>query len=96
MQTAPSRRVIVYLLLTRSQSKMALKDRRIQSMIDSPSTVSGEIAADMPRINSILNRLDPMALPSARLLSPFLEATTDVTSSGKEVPTAIIVRPIKL
>ena len=48
------------------------------------------------RINNILNILEPIALPSARPLSPFPVATIEVTSSGREVPTAMIVRPIKL
>ena len=38
---------------------------------------------------------DPIALPSAIPLSPFLVATMDVTSSGSDVPIAMIVSPIK-
>ena len=53
------------------------------------------MAADMPRINRILKRFDPTALPSARPLSPFLVATIEVTSSGREVPMAMMVNPIK-
>ena len=48
----------------------------------------------MPRINRILKRFDPTALPSARPLSPFLVATIEVTSSGREVPMAMMVNPI--
>jgi len=42
-----------------------------------------------------LKIFDPIALPSARPLSPFLVATMDVTSSGSDVPIAMIVSPIK-
>ena len=55
-------------------------------MIDSFSTCSGERMAENPRINKMLNRLEPIAFPSARPLSPFLVATMEVTSSGREVP----------
>ena len=37
----------------------------------SPRTCRGLITADIPRINRMLNRLEPMALPSASPLSPF-------------------------
>ena len=47
------------------------------------------------RINNILNMLEPIALPSASPLSPFLVATIEVTSSGRDVPIATIVRPMK-
>ena len=39
--------------------------------------------------------LEPIALPSASPLSPFLVATIEVTSSGRDVPIATIVRPMK-
>ena len=44
----------------------------IQSIIDSDNTFSGQIVADIPNMNSILKRLEPMALPSASPLSPFV------------------------
>ena len=50
---------------------------------------------DIPKINNILNMLEPIALPSASPLSPFLVATIEVTSSGRDVPIATIVRPMK-
>ena len=67
----------------------------IQSIIDSDNTFSGQIVADIPNMNSILKRLEPMALPSASPLSPFRVAVIEVTSSGSDVPIAIIVSPIK-
>ena len=53
----------------------------------------GAIVEATPKINKILNILDPIALPTAISFSPFLAATIEVTSSGNEVPTATIVRP---
>lgn len=44
----------------------------------------------------MLNKLEPTTLPRARPLSPFREAVTDVTSSGREVPIATIVKPINV
>ncbi len=67
----------------------------IQSIIDSVSTLRGCIVADIPSMNNMLKILEPIALPNARPLSPFLVATIDVTSSGKDVPIATIVRPMK-
>ena len=92
---APSRRVIFFLLLAKRYRITALTVSNRQSITDSSRTCSGEMTDDIPRMNRILNRLEPMAFPSARLLSPLRVATMEVTSSGREVPTAMIVRPIK-
>ena len=40
--------------------------------------------------------LEPTTLPMARSFSPFLDATMDVTSSGRDVPNATTVRPISV
>ena len=61
-----------------------------------PSTFTALITEPMPTINKILNILDPTTFPIAMLSSPFLIAVTDVTSSGSDVPTATIVRPISV
>ena len=45
-------------------------------------------------ICKILKILEPITLPTAMSLSPFLAAMTEVTSSGREVPTATMVRPM--
>ena len=84
-----------FLLRAKMYSRMALSRSKMQSITDSDRTESGVIAAEIPRINRILKIFDPIALPSARPLSPFPVATIEVTSSGREVPTAMIVRPIK-
>ena len=84
-----------FLLRAKMYSRMALSRSKMQSITDSDRTESGVIAAEIPRINRILKIFDPIALPSARPLSPFPVATIEVTSSGREEPTAMIVRPIK-
>ena len=94
-QTAPSHLDIVFFVFANTNKITVLINRMIQSVRDSPNTLSGEIAADIPRIKRILKIFDPIALPSARPLSPFLVATMDVTSSGSDVPIAMIVSPIK-
>lgn len=43
---------------------------------------------------SMLNMLPPTILPTAISLSPWIVATTDVATSGKDVPAATIVSPI--
>ena len=44
----------------------------------------------------MLKILEPTTFPTAIPVSPFCEATTEVTNSGKEVPTATMVSPIKV
>ena len=51
------------------------------------------ISPTIPRIKDILMILDPTTFPIAISFSPFFAATTDVTSSGRLVPTATIVSP---
>lgn len=84
-----------FLVNAKINRTIALTRRIIQSINDSESTVSGAIAADIPSMNSMLNTLEPMALPRANPLSPLRVATMEVTSSGREVPIATMVRPIK-
>jgi hypothetical protein len=60
------------------------------------SIVAGSKIEQKPKIKITLNIHDPIALPTAISFSPFLAATIDVTSSGKDVPTATIVKPITI
>ena len=53
--------------------------------------VRGEIVEAKPIINKILKIFDPITFPMAISVSSFFVATTEVTSSGREVPTATIV-----
>ena len=64
-------------------------------MIDSFSTCSGERMAENPRINKMLMRLEPIAFSECETAISFFAATMEVTSSGREVPIATIVSPIK-
>ena len=54
-----------------------------------------DISPTEPNIRDILIILEPTTLPRAKSFSPFLYATTDVTNSGKLVPTAKIVSPTR-
>lgn len=54
----------------------------------------GLITADTPRIQNILKIFDPTIFPMAISFCPLRAATIEVTSSGSDVPTATIVRPI--
>ena len=58
--------------------------------------VNGFTVAEIPNTNRILKILEPITLPSAISFSPFLAATTLVTNSGSDVPTATIVKPTRL
>jgi len=50
---------------------------------------------EKPRINNKLYIFEPMILPIMILDFPLLAAVIDVATSGKDVPRAIIVNPIK-
>lgn len=95
MQIIPSSFDICCFVFAKMNKRILLINKIPQSIIDSFSTCSGERMAENPRINKMLNRLEPIAFPSARPLSPFLVATMEVTSSGREVPIATMVSPIK-
>ena len=58
--------------------------------------VIGEMVADRPRIIKILNKLDPSTFPTAMSFYFFKAAAILVTSSGKEVPIAMMVNPTRL
>ena len=67
----------------------------IASIITCEPVVSGLTVPAIPNTNRILNMLEPITFPKANSFWPFLAATTLVTNSGKEVPTATIVNPTK-
>ena len=67
--------------------------RNIKSIDKLAAIVIGLITDDKPNINNMLKVLDPNIFPRAMSFSPFLAATKEVTSSGREVPIATIVRP---
>lgn len=71
MQTIPSSFDICCFVFAKMNKRILLINKIPQSIIDSFSTCSGERMAENPRINKMLNRLEPIAFPSARPLSPF-------------------------
>ncbi len=54
----------------------------------------GETKPAKPKTASRLNRLLPTILPTAMSRSPLIAAISEVASSGREVPTATMVKPI--
>ena len=65
-------------------------------MIKLGSKGTGVISALEPTTNRILKIFEPMMFPIAISALPFLAAVTEVTSSGKDVPKATMVKPINL
>jgi hypothetical protein len=57
-------------------------------------TWPGDIKPANGKTAKILNIFDPIIAPTAISLSPFMILTIEVTTSGKLVPIATIVRPI--
>ncbi len=53
----------------------------------------GSIRALTPSTRRMLNKLDPMAFPTARSEFFFKAARIEVTNSGREVAAATMVRP---
>ena len=68
--------------------------RRYRSILKTGSKAIGRTRELTPRMKKILKMFDPIMLPTAMSLFFFTAATTDVASSGKEVPAATIVNPI--
>ena len=66
----------------------------IISTINAEAKGTETITEDRPTTNRMLKMLLPTILPMAISAFPFLAAITEVTSSGKEVPKATMVRPI--
>ena len=59
-------------------------------------SLGAEKIADTPIIPKMLNIFEPITLPTAISECPFLTAIIDAAISGKDVPIAIIVRPISV
>src|SRR5690606_34926388 len=55
---------------------------------------TGETIPDIPSTHKILKMLLPTTLPTAISRCPLILATTEVTTSGSEVPAATMVNPI--
>ena len=61
---------------------------------DGSKVCIGAIVEAIPTTSSVLKRFDPMMLPNARSFSPLRAAAIELASSGRDVPTATMVRPI--
>lgn len=60
------------------------------------SVLIGLMVTEAPSTKSRLKILEPITFPTAISVSPFKAAAILVTSSGREVPMATIVRPIRV
>ena len=94
-QIKPSIRLKPLVVLANTHITIATPIITNISIIDSDANDSGEITADIPKINKMLKIFEPIALPKAKPGSFLIVATTEVTSSGNDVPIATIVKPIK-
>ena len=63
-------------------------------MVFSTGIANGEMVMAVPDTRIRLKILAPMMFPSERALWPLARAVIAVTSSGREVPRATIVRPM--
>ena len=92
----PSFLLISLLDLQNKNTIIFITISKLKSIIDSKVTVIELITAATPIISVILKIFEPITFPRAISFSPFFDATKDVTSSGRLVPTATTVRPIKV
>ena len=92
----PSLRLISFEVHAKTRVIALIMIRKAMSIIFSRANPTGLIAAATPSTKRILKILEPMTLPSAISTSSFLEATMEVTSSGRLVPMAMIVSPISV
>ena len=94
--TTPSKRFVIFFVKAKRKINILTTIKIIVSINNSGATLIGVNAEEAPKINKMLKILEPTALPKAIPDSCFLAAVIDVTSSGSEVPTATMVRPIKV
>ena len=92
-------RLLLHLQINRVRIPDSIKTIKSNNAVFIPKatlweTFKGEIEEDKPMINMILKIFDPITFPTAISFSFLIEATTLVTSSGRLVPTATIVKPI--
>ena len=93
--TRPERRVSFFFGRARRHTTMEQKIRTAISMKEPPETSRGLITVAVPRMNRLLKIFEPTTLPIAMSFSPFEAATMEVMSSGRLVPKAMIVSPIR-
>ena len=93
--TAPSA-LPIFLVLAKIIVMMLTTTSTARSVTDARFTVIGCIVPEIPRINSRLKIFEPTTFPTARPFSPLRDATTEVTSSGSDVPVPIQLSVILL
>ena len=81
-QTMPSARFVFLPVFATIKIMIVTKIKIAVSMINSGTALIGVNVEAIPRMNKILNRQEPTALPRAIPESPFLEAVIEVTSSS--------------
>ena len=59
-------------------------------------TAKGEIILEIPTTKKIFAIFEPMTFPTTIFPNPFLAADSATPNSGREVPTAIKLNPIKV
>ena len=91
---APERRFIGTLIIAKVAIVMIINNGMVVTKINS-STSIGLTIAKTPITRKILAIFEPMTLPTAISLWPFLAAETVPANSGRLVPNATIVNPIK-
>ena len=98
MITKISPSILITIILPRVKAEtytnMAEVAKIIKSNVLNPFILKGEIIVDKPNINNILKIHEPRTLPNASCAFPFIAAMTLVTSSGSDVPMAMIVKEI--
>ena len=91
--TIPCHLTSFFLLIThKSKSRPAPKAIKV-SIRKLLSKTTGVINAVVPTTNRILKILLPTIFPIAISAFPLIAAETDVKSSGREVPSATMVKP---
>ena len=73
-----------------------VKHHLLRKDFGTKKSLGAEKIADAPIIPKMLNIFEPITLPTAISECPFLTAIIDAAISGKDVPIAIIVRPISV
>ena len=93
---APSNLPILFRVAQKIQTK---REKTASTQISTKFCIlkaMGVITEPIPRMVRMLKTFDPTTLPTA-ISSSFLRAATrEVTSSGREVPVATMVRPIRV
>ncbi len=88
-------RVLFFLpAASKSHNSPLIPSRISRSILIKEVIIMGATTAVIPRTNNMLKMLDPIEFPIARSTLPFLAAVMPVTTSGREVPIAIIVAEI--